>query len=63
MADPDEVRAMARVLAGVIGAQEELDRQAHEGELFYRDEDSFVDGRLDLGALVRAILAQADRVA
>lgn len=60
-ANPDP-RAYARMMAGVIGAQRELERQSSEGDFYFRVEDSMVDGRIDLGALVRAVLAHADRV-
>jgi hypothetical protein len=57
---PDDT---ARVMAGIIGAQQELERQHQSNEIYFRVEDSQVDGRVDLAALVRAVLAQADRVA
>ena len=50
------MRIDAEVLAGLIGAQHYLDHEQAEGELFYREGDSYVDGRLDLRALVVAIL-------
>lgn len=55
------MRIDAEMLAGMLGAQEELDRQVAEGELFYREEDSYVDGRIDLAALVCAVLEHGAR--
>lgn len=36
-------------------ARVELDRQSEEGDIFYRRSDDFIDGRVSLKALVKAI--------
>lgn len=54
-----QMKPTAEQVAGYLAALDELLRQAHDGELFFRPEDRFVDGRVDLAALVCAILEVA----